>query len=321
MPEIWFPNLGIEIESLSRIAFEFMGNGVYWYGITMSIAFVIGTLLCMKEFKRLGINPDLFMDFMIYAFFIAFICARLYYVAFSWENYKDNLLSIFALREGGIAIYGGIIGGFLTSVWYSKRQGFNLYAFLDVASIGLVAGQVIGRIGNFINREAFGGYTNGFFSMRLKSDTVSTSYLTQELVDNIITVNNVEYIQVHPTFLYEMLWNICVFILLNIFKKRKKFNGQLVLIYFTFYGIGRFWIEGLRTDQLKFSNSDIAVSQVLSLVLAFSSVIALFVLIRKDLELKPILEIANEDSEENTEENLEQCTEEDSEESIEEDSE
>lgn len=294
MAEIWFPNLGIEIEHLSRIAFTFLGNDIYWYGITMSLAVLIGTIVCIRECKNDSLDSDLFVDFMIVAFFIAFICARLYYVVFSWDNYKDDLLSIFALRQGGIAIYGGVIGGILTSIWYARKKNLNLYGFMDIASLGLITGQIIGRIGNFINREAFGGYADNLFSMRLRTDSVSSNYITQELLDNLITIENVDYIQVHPTFLYEMIWNFCVLLLLKFFKKKKKFHGQIVLMYFTFYGIGRFWIEGLRTDQLKLFSSDIAVSQLLSAALVLFSIIVISISSKKDLELVPIQSIPEE---------------------------
>ena len=262
MPEIWFPNLGIEIAHLDRVAFTVFGRNVYWYGIFIGLAVVLGVLMAMKEAKRTGQSPDMYVDFIIYALIFAIIGARLYYVIFSWDFYSAHPEKIFALREGGLAIYGGIIGGVLTAIVYCKRKGVNFWLLADTIAPCLAFGQMLGRWGNFFNREAFGGFTNGLLAMRLQVSQVRTSDISAEVMQHIVNYGGVDYIQVHPTFLYESLWNLCLFLLLIKFRPKKKFDGQVLGLYFLGYALGRVWIEGLRTDQLMFG--PFAVSQLLS---------------------------------------------------------
>lgn len=262
MPEIWFPNLGIEIAHLDRVAFMVFGRNVYWYGIFIGLAVVLGVLMAMKEAKRTGQSPDMYVDFIIYALIFAIIGARLYYVIFSWDFYSAHPEKIFALREGGLAIYGGIIGGVLTAIVYCKRKGVNFWLLADTIAPCLAFGQMLGRWGNFFNREAFGGFTNGLLAMRLQVSQVRTSDISAEVMQHIVNYGGVDYIQVHPTFLYESLWNLCLFLLLIKFRPKKKFDGQVLGLYFLGYALGRVWIEGLRTDQLMFG--PFAVSQLLS---------------------------------------------------------
>ncbi len=273
MPEIWFPNLGIEIEHLSRVAFTVFGKEVYWYGIFIGTGVLLGLILAMHEAKRTGQNPDTYLDFALYALVFAIICARLYYVLFSWEGYKDNLIKIFAIREGGLAIYGGVIGGVLTALVYCKMKKLNFWQLADTAAPSLVLGQVLGRWGNFFNREAFGDFTDNLFAMRYQLSQVRLGDISERTLSQLQTVNGVEYIQVHPTFLYESLWNIGVLILLIFISRRKKFHGQIAGLYFLGYGLGRVWIEGLRTDQLTLGG--FAVSQVLSAVLIVAAAVFL----------------------------------------------
>ena len=262
MPEIWFPNLGIEIAHLDRVVFTVFGRNVYWYGIFIGLAVVLGVLMAMKEAKRTGQSPDMYVDFIIYALIFAIIGARLYYVIFSWDFYSAHPEKIFALREGGLAIYGGIIGGVLTAIVYCKRKGVNFWLLADTIAPCLAFGQMLGRWGNFFNREAFGGFTNGLLAMRLQVSQVRTSDISAEVMQHIVNYGGVDYIQVHPTFLYESLWNLCLFLLLIKFRPKKKFDGQVLGLYFLGYALGRVWIEGLRTDQLMFG--PFAVSQLLS---------------------------------------------------------
>ena len=264
MPEIWFPHLGIEINHLNRVAFTIFGKEVYWYGIFIGTAVLLGLLLAMHEAKRTGQDPDTYLDFALYALVFAIICARLYYVAFSWDTYKDNPLKIFATREGGLAIYGGVIGGVLTALVYSKIKKINFWQLADTAAPSLVLGQVLGRWGNFFNREAFGDFTNNLFAMRYQLSQVRLGDISDNTLSQLQMVNGVEYIQVHPTFLYESLWNLGVFALLIFMSRRKKFHGEIAGLYFLGYGLGRVWIEGLRTDQLQWGG--FAVSQVLSAI-------------------------------------------------------
>lgn len=264
-PEIWFVHLGIKIQKLNKVAFSLFGLDVYWYGIIIGFGVIFGLLMARHEAKRTGQNPDIYSDFLIIGIIFSVIFARLYYVIFSWDNFKDNLLKIFAIREGGIAIYGSIIGAVIAVFIYTKIKNINIFKFLDTSVLGLLIGQIIGRWGNFVNREAFGGYTDSIFAMRyIKGQAKGVS---QSVLEHMININGVEYIQVHPTFLYESLWNLGLFIILNIYKGNKKFDGELMALYFIGYGIGRFWIEGLRTDQLIIGHTGIAISQVVSVVL------------------------------------------------------
>ena len=264
MPEIWFPNLGIEIAHLDRVAFTVFGRNVYWYGIFIGLAVVLGVLMAMKEAKRTGQSPDMYVDFIIYALIFAIIGARLYYVIFSWDFYSAHPEKIFALREGGLAIYGGIIGGVVTAIVYCKRKGVNFWLLADTIAPCLAFGQMLGRWGNFFNREAFGGFTNGLLAMRLQMSQVRTSDISAEVMQHIVNYGGVDYIQVHPTFLYESLWCMVLLIILFAYRKHKKYEGELFLMYLFGYGLGRFWIEGLRTDQLLLPGVGIAVSQLLA---------------------------------------------------------
>lgn len=273
MPDIWFPNLGIEIQELSRVAFTVLGKEVYWYGIFIGLGVILGVVLAMLEAKRTGQDPDMYVDFVIYALIFAVIGARLYYVIFSWDFYAANPAKIFALREGGLAIYGGIIGATLTAIVYCKKKKVNFWLLADTAAPCLAFGQMLGRWGNFFNREAFGGFTDGFFAMRLRLDQVRAGDVSQQVLDNLIHAGGVDYIQVHPTFLYESLWNLALFLILVIYRPKKKFGGQIMGLYFLGYALGRVWIEGLRTDQLMIG--PFAVSQVLSGVLIVAAVLFL----------------------------------------------
>ena len=270
MPDIWFPNLGIEIEKLSRVAFSVLGKDVYWYGIFIGLGVIFGVVFAMLEAKRTKQDPDMYVDFVIYALIFAIIGARLYYVAFSWDYYSANPAKIFALREGGLAIYGGIIGAVLTAIVYCKKKKVDFWLLADTACPSIAFGQMMGRWGNFFNREAFGGFTDGLFAMRLRLDQVRPGDVSQQVLDNLMNFGGVDYIQVHPTFLYESLWNLCLFLLLVLYRPKKKFAGQIMGLYFLGYALGRVWIEGLRTDQLMIGG--FAVSQLLSAGIIVASV-------------------------------------------------
>lgn len=298
MPEIWFPNLGIEIDHLSRTAFTVFGQDIYWYGIFIGLGVILGVLLALHEAKRTGQNPDTYLDFIIYAMIIAIIGARLYYVIFSWDFYSQHPEKIFAIREGGLAIYGGIIGGVLTAIVYSHLKKKSFWVMADTMAPSLILGQMLGRWGNFFNKEAFGGFTDNLFAMRYQLSQVRASDVTTDILQNLVTVNGVDYIQVHPTFLYESMWSLCVFIILLILQRKKKFDGQVCATYFFGYALGRVWIEGLRTDQLCIGN--VPVSQALSAVLIIASVV-LYVYCKKKAAVVPVTEGANAETEQKEE--------------------
>ena len=270
--QINFPNIGIFLEHVGK-NFSVFGFEIAFYGCTMATGIIVGYLLAAREAKRTGQNPDDYLDMLLYAVFFAIVGARLYYVTFSWDYYKENLLNILNLRQGGLAIYGGIIGAFTTVYFFTKKRKLSFGQMLDTACPGLAAGQVIGRWGNFFNREAFGDYTDGLFAMQLPVSAVRSGEITEKMWEHMEVINGVEFIQVHPTFLYEGLWNLGVIIFLYIYRDHKKFTGELVLWYLVLYGVGRFWIEALRTDQLLIPGIGFPVSQLLGGVLAVSGTI------------------------------------------------
>jgi phosphatidylglycerol:prolipoprotein diacylglycerol transferase len=274
--QINFPNLGIFLEHVGK-NFSVFGFEIAFYGCTMATGIIAGYLLAAREAKRTGQNPDDYLDMLLYAVFFAIIGARLYYVIFSWDYYKDNLLSILNLRQGGLAIYGGIIGAFTTVYFFAKKRKLSWLQMLDTACPGLALGQVIGRWGNFFNREAFGDYTDGLFAMQLPVSAVRSGEITEKMWEHVEVIDGIQFIQVHPTFLYEGLWNLGVIIFLFIYRDRKKFQGELVLWYLALYGVGRFWVEALRTDQLLIPGIGFPISQLLGAVLAVSGLIAIFI--------------------------------------------
>lgn len=261
--EIAFPNIGIYIPHLPK-GITIGGFTIAFYGMIIAAGMLSGLWLACHQAQRTGQKKEVYTDFAIYAIIFSLIGARLYYVAFSWENYKDDLLQIFNTRGGGMAIYGAVIAAILTAIIYCKVKKYNFFLLADTAVGGLVLGQIIGRYGNFFNREAFGEYTNSLFAMRLRVDQVNPANITELMKSHMTTIDGVQYIQVHPTFLYESLWNILVLVLILVFTTKKKFNGEIFLLYLVGYALGRVWIEGLRTDQLQIGSTGIAVSQVLS---------------------------------------------------------
>lgn len=270
-----FPNIGIHLKSVGDHITVF-GFEIAYYGIIIGIGILTGILIAALEARRTKQNPEDYYDLAIYAVIFAIIGARIYYVIFSWDMYKDNLLSIFNIREGGLAIYGGVIAAVITVFVFAHVKHLSAPLLLDTAGLGLVAGQMIGRWGNFFNREAFGEYTDWLLAMRLPVDAVRGSDITELMREHMETKDGVSYIQVHPTFLYESLWCLLILILLLLYRKHKKFNGEIFLMYLAGYGFGRFWIERLRTDQLLLPGIGFPVSQLLAgiLVVASAAVIA-----------------------------------------------
>ena len=280
--DIAFPNLGIYLKNVPR-SFSIFGFRIAFYGLIIGVGVILSLLLVCHIAKKTGQDSDDYWDFAIYAVLCSLLGARIYYVIFSWDEYKDNLLEIFKVRNGGLAIYGGVIAGFITLfVWcHFKKKKALLVG--DTAINGLILGQAIGRWGNFMNREVFGDYYNGLFSMQIPiADVRDAGDITENIRAHIPEGAN--YINVHPTFLYESAWNFLVLAALLLYRKHKKFDGELCLLYLGGYGIGRFLIEGIRTDTLKLGGTNIPVSQALALLMIIFSVacdIAVRVKLRK----------------------------------------
>ena len=274
--DIAFPHLGIYFENVPK-GFTVFGFPIALYGVVIALGVFCGLHLAVHMAKITGQDPEDYWDFSIYAVIFSVIGARIYFVVFSWDLYKDDLLSIFNTRRGGMAIYGGVIAAFLTLFIYCKLKHKNPLQMGDTAVPGLVIGQIIGRWGNFFNREVFGEYTDSFLAMRLPIEAVRSGDISNNITAHIMEGTN--YIQVHPTFLYEGLWNILVLLLMLLYTKHKKFHGEICLLYFAGYGLGRFIIEGIRTDQLLIGNTNIAVSQILSLIMVVFAIVA-FIFVR-----------------------------------------
>ena len=264
--DIRFVHLGITINHL-KSSISVFGFQIAFYGIIIGIGMLAGLWIAQSDAKRRGQDPELYLDFALYAIICSIIGARLYYVIFEWDYYKNNLLQIFNLRAGGLAIYGGVIAGTITMIVYTRMKKVSFFSMADTGVLGLVTGQIIGRWGNFFNCEAFGGYTDSLLAMRIRRALVNDNMLNADVLSHKIVENGVEYIQVHPTFFYESCWNLCLLLFMLWFRRYKKYDGQMLWIYLFGYGIGRFWIESLRTDQLILFGTGLPVSQALSLVL------------------------------------------------------
>lgn len=276
-----FPGLGIDSLTVDRIAFSINFGGreidIYWYGIIIAVAFLIGIILATKQAPQFGIKSDDVIDTLLWIIVAAFIGARLYYVIFSWDQFSDDILKIFHMRDGGLAFYGGLIGGIIAVVISSKIKKINVIHLIDFLVVYVPLGQAIGRWGNFINQEAFGRNTDlpwGMFSEQ------TYKYLSQ--------FGN-EYAPlspVHPTFLYESIANLIIFAILYKVRAKSKKTGKTLAWYLILYGIVRFIVEGLRTDSLYIANTSIRASQALSFVFVIIGVIILILAKKKTFNSK-----------------------------------
>ena len=278
--DIQFPNLGILLSNIGS-GISIGGFEIKFYGIIIASGFLMGLWAAMQEAKRTGQDPELYVDYLLWMAIPAIAGARLYYVIFSWEHYKDDLTRIFRIREGGLAIFGGIIAGVLVMVIFSRLKKQSFWKMMDTISMSILIGQIMGRWGNFFNREAFGGFTDNLFAMQIPVDyfkeagrlgEITKTGLLEQTVEAVVNGVSTTCIQVHPTFLYESLWNLGVLLIIFLYRKNKKFDGELFAMYLTGYGIGRFWIEGLRVDQLQIGNTGLAVSQLLAAAIAVTAV-------------------------------------------------
>ena len=235
--QIYFPHLGIYLEHVGKTLTVF-GFDIAYYGIVIVTGMLIGVAIAMHEAKRTGQNPDQYIDLAMIGIAAGIVGARIYYVVFAWDSYKDDLLSIFNIRQGGLAIYGGITGACIAVAIYCRVEKLHFFQVMDTASMSIVFGQIMGRWGNFFNREAFGGYTDNLFAMQLPVSAVRQNEITQEMWDHLVTIDGIDFIQVHPTFLYESLWNVGVLLILIWYRKHTKFHGELFFMYLAGYGLG-----------------------------------------------------------------------------------
>ncbi len=257
MNHIAFPGLGLDFE-INRAAFSIFGKSIYWYAIIIVVGFLVAAFYGTRRAKEFGLKEDNILDLLICAVPTSIVCARLYYVIFNFDMYRQNPIEIFYIWEGGIAIYGAVIGSILAAAVYCKLKRVKFTAILDIGALGLLIGQCVGRWGNFINGEAYGVATNLPWRMEIY-DFASMSRIA-----------------VHPTFLYESLWNFLGFILLHFRSKHRKFSGEIFFIYVAWYGFGRGLIEGLRTDSLYFMGTGLRVSQFLGFASCIAAVFVLF---------------------------------------------
>jgi phosphatidylglycerol:prolipoprotein diacylglycerol transferase len=271
--EIVFPNLGIDI-TIDKTAFSIFGLDVQWYGVIIAVAILLAITFGLSQTKKYGLNSDRVIDCVIGGVIGGIVGARLYYVIFSWEQYSQDWKSIFNIREGGLAIYGGIIGSLLVALIIAKVRKVKVLPLLDIVGMSFLIGQGIGRWGNFTNQEAFG--TNTDLPWGMSGGTIQSRILT--MIENGNTSLTTKEL-VHPCFLYESVWCLVGFLIIYLYSKHRKFDGQLFLMYLGWYGLGRAFIEGLRTDSLMLGN--IKVSQVLAVLLVVTSIVLLLVFASK----------------------------------------
>ena len=288
--DISFPNLGIYLEHVGK-SIDVFGFEIAYYGIIIGCAILIGFLIAAHEAKRTRQNPEDYLDMGIIGVIAGIVGARVYFVIFSWDMYKDNLLEIFNTRHGGLAIYGGVIGAVLAVFIMARVKRLSPFQILDTVALAILNGQMLGRWGNFFNREAFGEYTDSLFAMRLPLDAVRSGDVTERMMEHLEVIDGVSYIQVHSTFLYESLWCAVLLILLVLYRKHKKYEGELFLLYIFGYALGRVWIEGLRTDQLLLPGIGLPVSQLLAgCIVVFAGIALLY--LRKNHKGIPLLKSA-----------------------------
>ncbi len=265
-----FPNLHIYLENVGKSIM--IGDfAIAYYGIVIACGMIGGVLIAATIAKRSGQDPEDYYDMALYAIIFAVLGARMYFVIFNWDYYAEDFTRIFNIREGGLGIYGGIIAAIVTVYILTRRKKLDFGLVADTAAPALIFGQCLGRWGNFFNREAFGGYTDNLLAMQLPISAVRRNEITAELWEHAVEVEGITYIQVHPTFLYESLWNLALMISLLIYWKHRKFNGEVFLLYLLGYGVGRFWIESLRTDQLILPIVGVPVSMVVAVLMAVGS--------------------------------------------------
>jgi len=253
---ILFPGLGLELNPSATVFpshVPFLGN-IHWYGLVIAVGFLLAVIYANCRRKQFGVTEDQLITMLLWAVPSAIICARAYYCIFNWSIFADDPVSCLYIWQGGLAIYGGVIGGVGAAAIYCKCKKISFGAMADLGGLGFLIGQSAGRWGNFFNREAFGAATENFLRMGLYD-----------------YAGNLEFY--HPTFLYESVWNMIGFVILHFVSKKRKFDGEVFCLYVAWYGLGRFFVEGLRTDSLYLFGTGIRVSQLLAIVSCLLAVV------------------------------------------------
>lgn len=280
MYDIRFPNLGLVLHNI-KDGITIFGVEIKFYGIIIALGFLVAYIVISKEAKRTGQNDEVYLDLILWLIIPAILGARLYYIIFSWSDYfqkgkgfAQTFKDIINIRNGGLAIYGGVIAGIIVMIIFAKKKKLSFLLLADTAVMGVLIGQIMGRWGNFFNREAFGEYTDSLLAMSIPVDyyggsingLVRSGVITEKMAEHVAVYDGMQWISVHPTFLYESLWNLALLVFIIIYRKHKKFDGELFLMYLWGYGLGRVWIEGLRTDSLMLSFGGMRVSQLLAAI-------------------------------------------------------
>lgn len=278
MYDIRFPNLGLVLHNI-KDGIAIFGVEIKFYGIIIALGFLVAYIVISKEAKRTGQDDELYLDLILWLIIPAILGARLYYIIFSWSDYfqkgkgfAQTFKDIINIRNGGLAIYGGVIAGIIVMIIFAKKKRLSFLLLADTAVMGVLIGQIMGRWGNFFNREAFGEYTDSLLAMSIPVDyyggsingLVRSGVITEKMAEHVAVYDGMQWISVHPTFLYESLWNLALLVFIIIYRKHKKFDGELFLMYLWGYGLGRVWIEGLRTDSLMLPFGGMRVSQLLA---------------------------------------------------------
>ena len=263
---IQFPNLGINLDYVGK-SIQIFGFEITFFGLVIALGMLLGMGFVILEAKRCGENKDDYLEMMIISLLLGVVGSRMLYVLCSWNLYKGNIIEIFNVRNGGLTFYGGLFGGMLGTAIYCGVRRKSFMQMADTASMGIVIAQIIGRWGDFFNRESFGEYTNSIFAMQLPLSAVRSSEVTSAMRENLETIGGTSYIQVHPVFLYESLWCLLLFLLMLVWKRKKHFHGEVFLKYLAGYGLGRFCIELLRTDKLMIPGTSVGISQLISAAL------------------------------------------------------
>ena len=269
-----FPNLGLEFEYVP-VSVRVFGFEITFFGILLAVGMLLGMVFVVLEAKRKKQDANLHLGMMISGLAGGFIGARFFYVLLSWSVYKTDIMKVFDTRNGGMVFYGGLLGGVLAAAIFCRIKKAAFMEMADVAVKGLLIGQIIGRWGNFFNRESFGEYTSNVLTMQLPLSNVRAGEVTPWMRENLVTIDNVSYIQATPLFLYESIWCLLLLLLLFVWNRRKLFAGEIFMRYLAGYGFGRFFIEWIRTDKMFLPGTDIAVNQAISvgLFLLFTVVV------------------------------------------------